>query len=211
MESRIAPYASLLERAKGKREAVTSQLDDLRNKRDILIKRQEAIELVQALIQKVAMETQEQVRVHLEDIVQKCLDSVFPDEYTFRMDFGISRGKTEIGLKFFVDDEETDPMEAEGGGLIDIAVLGLRIATWTISGTRNVMIFDESLKWLSRDFQQRGAQIIRELSHSLNLQFIFASHIPEIIEVADRVIEVSRVKEKINGRSYRVSQIAYEE
>lgn len=207
----IAEYQSALDRAKGKQSVLRGQLTDMEHRKDGLYKRQEAIAIIQTLIQKVALDTQKQIKVHLEDIVQKCLDTVFPDKYTFAMDFDVSRGKTEINLKFYADTEETDPIEAEGGGLIDMAVLGLRIATWTISGTRNVMIFDESLKWLSRDLQQRGAQVIKELSHSLNLQFIFASHIPEIIEVADKVFNVELKRETIDGKPYRVSRVTVEE
>lgn len=211
MGASVVEYASLLQKVKGRREVLQEQLTAHIERKAAIEKRQEAVVMVQAIIQKVALETQEQIRVHLEDIVQKCLDTVFPDEYSFKMAFDISRGKTEINLKFYVEDEETDPIEAEGGGLVDIAVLGLRIAAWTLSGTRNVMIFDESLKWLSRDLQQRGAQIIRELSHALNLQFIFASHIPEIIDVADRVFEVELEKRAINKKPYRVSKVSVKE
>lgn len=208
MESSLA-YRSRIDKARGMKSTISRKLEEAEQKKALLLKRQIAVEFAQAIIQQVARETQESVRVHLEDIVQKCLDTVFPDEYTFKMDFAISRGKTEIKLQFFVDGEETDPMEAEGGGLVDIAALGLRIASWTLSGTRNTMIFDENMKFLSKDLQPRGAEVIKELSKGLGLQFIFASHSPDILAVADRIIDVKITRESINGKEYRVSKVTY--
>lgn len=163
------------------------------------------IEQAQAFLQKVAQETQEHLKFQIEDIVNLALETCFPGEYNFQILFDISRGKTEAELVFL--DQKTgrqiDPMNASGGGVVDLTTFALRIACYALErGTDNVIILDEPFRFLSRDLQERAGEILRTLSERMNLQIIMVSHIGEIIDVADKVFEVkkndsgiSRIKE----------------
>jgi len=57
----------------------------------------------------------------------------------------------------------------------------------------NVIILDEPFRFLSKDLQPRAGEIMRELSHRLNIQFIMVTHAKEMIEISDRVFEVSQI------------------
>lgn len=157
----------------------------------------------QTLLQRVAQETQTKIRVHIENIVQMALDAVFPDRYQFHIAFETKRGKTEARIYLEHDGHESDPMVSHGGGVVDILALALRISAYTLSNTQNVMVMDEPMKWVSRDLQESAAEIIVQLSHELELQFIINTHIPEIISVADKAfktqIEDKRTKVTVEG------------
>ena len=56
------------------------------------------LEESQLLIQRVAQDTQSKLKFKVEDVVNTALDAVFPDEYSFSLDFELSRGKTEARL-----------------------------------------------------------------------------------------------------------------
>ena len=86
-------------------------------------------------------------------------------------------------------------MESSGGGVVDVSSFALRIATWSLSKTNNVIILDEPFKHLSNDLQSRAGEILKRLSEKLKLQILMSTHIEDIIDVADRVFEVRRVKE----------------
>lgn len=153
------------------------------------------LEDAQVFLQKVAQETQEHLRFQIEDIVNLALETCFPGEYIFQIKFEISRGKTEAELVFL--DQKTqrqiDPMNASGGGVVDLTTFALRIACYALErGTDNVIVLDEPFRFLSRDLQQRAGEILKTLSERMNLQIIMVSHIGEIIDIADKVFEVKK-------------------
>lgn len=189
-------YSSVLNQSIGRRDALQSQKDAYLQKIDYLIERQKTIEIVQALVQKVAKETQEQLKFQIEDIVKTCIDTCFPDEYDFKVEFEIKRGKTECALKFYKNGREIDDLlESGGGGVVDMASFGIRIAAWSLGNTANTLVLDEPFKFLSRDLQIRGGEILSEISKKLHLQIIMNTHIPELVEQSNRVFKVQLQKE----------------
>jgi DNA repair exonuclease SbcCD ATPase subunit len=185
-------YRDLLNKVKGKKEILEKQKIDNDSKLIALSSRAEVIDLTQALIQKVAQETQEMLTFQLQDIVQMALDTCFPDMFQFKVDFVIKRGKTECNLSLTKDGYEVNPMDASGGGLIDILSLGLRIAAWSLGNTRNIIILDEGMKWLSRDLQPRAGEILQEISKKLGIQILMVSHSPDLIACSDKVYEIKQ-------------------
>lgn len=170
-------------------------IEEYTEKKHQLEERQKLIEKSQAFLQRVAQQTQEHLKFQVEDIVNLALETCFPGEYTFQIMFNISRGKTDAELVFL--DQKTgrqvDPMNASGGGVVDLTCFALRIACYALErGIDNVIVLDEPFRFLSRDLQERAGEILRTLSKKMNLQIILVSHIGEIINVADKVFEVKK-------------------
>lgn len=164
-------------------------------------KKLKLIEQAQVFLQKVAQSTQDKLKFQIEDIVNLALESVFPNEYEFKIEFNVCRGKTDAELIFL--DKRTgqtiDPMEASGGGVVDLTCFSLRIACWALeSGTDNLIVLDEPFKFISRDLQERAGEILKILSEKMKLQIIMVTHIPEFIEVADKVFEVKKDEKGIS-------------
>lgn len=189
---KIDAYKNILQKAQGKKEALIQMKDKYTATHVQLMSRSEAIDLAQALVQKVAQETQETLTYQIEDIVQMALDTCFPDMFEFKAEFVIKRGKTECNLTFLKDGFEVSPLDASGGGVADVAGIGLRLAAWSLGNTRNVIILDEGMKWLSRDLQPRAGEILQEISKQLNIQIIQTSHSPDLIASSDKVYEIKQ-------------------
>jgi len=187
-------YAGIIDGARGQLALLRKQIAEMETKKAENAARREGLENAQAFLQGVAQNTQEQLKYHVEDIVQLALDTCFPERYQFSIVFEVSRGTTTAVMKF-IDTESgqpIDPMNASGGGVVDLAAFALRIAAWTLEGnTDNVIILDEPMKFISRDLIIQAARVMKTLSEKLNLQFIVSTHIPELIEVADRVFQVA--------------------
>lgn len=159
------------------------------------------LEQTQAFLQKIANETQEHLKFQIEDIVNLALETCFPNEYEFSIIFDIRAGKTEASLSFISKKtgREIDPMNASGGGVVDLTAFALRIASYALDRTcDNVIILDEPYRFISRDLQSRAGEILKNLSEKLNLQIIMVTHIGELIDVADRVFEVKKDSEGIS-------------
>ena len=164
-----------------------------------------AFEDVQRLIQETAQEVQEGIRFHIQDLVQHALDAIFPDTYKFLVGFTVSRGRTEARLLVEKGGNVMDDlMEDEGGTLVQIVAMALRIAAWTLAPTDNVLIFDEPGNQVSAQYKPIFAEIIRGLSQRLGIQILMVSHDDTYIATADRVFTITQGSD---GRS----QVTYED
>ena len=187
-------YLEKISKMKGKKEFLESKLEANKNNLSLTSNNVIVLEKAQAFIQQVAKDTQEQIKFMITDIVQLALDSTFPGEYIFNVEFEIKRGKTEASLYFKKGGIEIDPMEASGGGVVDIASFALRIAAWSLGKSDNVIILDEPFRFLSKDLQPKAGEILRRLSEHLKLQIIMVTHNNDMINSAHKVFEVSQSK-----------------
>jgi ABC-type uncharacterized transport system YnjBCD ATPase subunit len=161
-------------------------------------------EQAREIIRAVGIETQRQLQFHISDITSLALEAVFPDPYELKVEFVERRNKTECDLKFVRGDMEIDPLTASGVGAIDVATFALRIASWSMQRprTRNVIILDEPFRFLSKNYQDKASQMLKELSTRLGLQFIIVTHEEILSEYADKTFQVS-----INNGYSRVREL----
>ena len=191
MGTNLGEYRTKVNRAAGSLDLMQRQADEQRTIQTTMQARMVACEEALAFVQEVAQRTQQQLVIHIEDVVNTALDTCFPGEYQFQLKFEIKRNKTEARLVFLKNGYEIEPIEASGGGVVDVASFALRIAAWSLGKTRNTICLDEPMKFLSRDLQPRAGEILSEISKKLNIQFIMVSHVADIIQSADRVFEIS--------------------
>jgi len=183
----------------GRLEQVEKDLSRKKVELTVLEQRQIDIEAAQVLLQVTAQETQDGLRVHLEDIVQVALDTCFPGEYTFKILFELKRGSTVCEM--YLEDEsgfKLNPMTASGGGLVDVISLALRLAVWTLSKPDNVIVLDEPFKFLSANLRPLAGEILQNMSEKLGLQIIMVTHDPILIEIADRTFSVKKNRKGIS-------------
>jgi len=149
-KTRLEKYKKVLEQSKGVRAKYNKELEEIKQElkeSNILL---EQTLKAQKVIQTVAQDTQNKLKFHIQDIVQLALDTCYPEVYKFCVDFEIKRGKTEAKLFFLKDGEEINPIEAAGGGVVDLAAFALRIAAWSLGKSDNTIVLDEPFKHLSR-------------------------------------------------------------
>lgn len=187
--------------SKGMKKQVENNLIQNKITLDNLNNRIKLLERAQVFLQKVAQDTQSQLKFQIEDIVNLALETCFPNEYEFQLQFNIARGKTDAELVFLSQKtgRPIDPMNASGGGVVDLTCFALRIASYALEqGVDNVIILDEPFRFISRDLQARAGEILKSLSTKLGLQIVMVTHIGQMIDVADKVFEV---KKNSDGRS----------
>lgn len=153
-------------------------------------------EQAREIVKKVGVETQNQLSYQIGDITSLALDAVFPDPYELVADFVQRRNKTECDLLFMKSDARIDPLSAAGGGVVDVAAFALRVASWSMQSprSRNTIILDEPMRFLSRSLQGKASVMLKEISEKLGLQFIIITHEPMLTSCADRVFEVTHAK-----------------
>jgi DNA repair exonuclease SbcCD ATPase subunit len=155
-------------------------------------------EKARELIREAGLKTQEQLQYHISDITSLALNAVFDDPYELQAEFVQRRNKTECDLYFIRDGERVDPMDASGGGTVDVAAFALRIASWSMSRphSRPTFILDEPFKHVKGEADNlKVLEMIQEISKRMGIQIIMVSDekIPKelIIANADKTFEVT--------------------
>jgi DNA repair exonuclease SbcCD ATPase subunit len=197
----VSRYSKQIQQARGRLNQIAFDRGEVLSRQKSHAALLENLELAQVLLQQTAQETQEELKIHIEDIVQLALDAVFPNQYVFKIVFAIRYGKTEAELVFISrkSGKDIEPMNASGGGVVDVCSFALRLAAWTLAGnTDKIIILDEPFRFVSRDLQDRVGTMMKSLSHRLGLQIIMTTHIPELIEMADKQFRVSQGKSGIS-------------
>ena len=182
------------------KQALRKVLENRRNSTQEEIDREEEksanIDTALALIQKAVSSVQQQLEFHISNTVTLALDAVFPDPYEFKMEFVMKRNNSECELWFIKNGEKIKPIDASGGGVVDVASFALRCAYWSLSNTRNTIILDEPFKFCSASLQPEVGKMMKTISTKLGLQFIMISHLQELIDASDRVFKVKQIKGK---------------
>jgi DNA repair exonuclease SbcCD ATPase subunit len=189
----LKEYRTRFKQMKGKvlqiQEQIVSTEESIKTETRSLQQHEKAREL----IREAGLKTQEQLQYHISDITSLALNAVFDDPYELQAEFVQRRNKTECDLYFVRDGERVSPMDASGGGAVDVAAFALRIASWSMSRphSRPTIILDEPMKNLDKMRQEKGSEMIKEVSKRLGIQFIIVTHEPTLASYADKTFEVT--------------------
>lgn len=185
-----------LEQQKGQQiqieQSIVKTKDIIKLKRRDLHSHEQARELVR----EAGLKTQQSLSFHISEITSLALAGVFDDPYTLEVEFVERRNKTECDLFFTRNGNSINPIDASGGGAVDIASFALRIASWSMENPRHrpTIILDEPLKNLDDDRIEKGSAMLKEVSERLGIQFIIVTHEEALTAWADKVFKVSNRK-----------------
>ncbi len=184
----------ILSEKTGQKKQILSNIKEHEKKQESLKKEIEISKEAQTIINAVSKATQEEFSYRITEPVSLALAAVYEnDPYKMVAQFEIAgRGVSECSLGFERNGNIIAPKEASGGGPIDIASYALRLGSWSLSKpkTRGIFILDEPFKWVQRDKMELAGQMLKETSKKLGIQIIMISHIPELIECGDKIIEI---------------------
>jgi len=182
----------ILERYVVEQKLLKQQRQQLREKIKQLKSEIVLHEQAREVVKIVSIKTQQQLQYHISDITSLALQSVFDNPYQLVVEFVERRNQTECDLKFYRDGMAIDPLEASGGGAVDVACFALRIASWSLQAphSRPVIILDEPMRFVSEGLKERTSSMIKEISDKLKLQFIIITHDPKLTSYADKTFQV---------------------
>jgi hypothetical protein len=159
------------------------------------------IEESQVIIQRVAQDTQDQLEYRISELASYAMDAIFPRPYKMKVHFEAKRGKTECSLLFGIpgSDEEQDPLDSTGYGVVDVASFALRLTALEIQRPRrrNIIILDEPFKFVSKDLLPRVSDMLHQLVEKLGIQFIIVTHESGLIREGDTVFNV-QIKDEVS-------------
>lgn len=157
----------------------------LRAARDAVIAGEDhlaAAEEAQGIVQAVAETVQAEAHDRIAGVVTRCLAAVFDKPYEFQIRFERARGRTEARLVFVRDGQELDPLDASGGGVVDVAAFALRLSSLMLArpACRRVVVMDEPFKFVSVGRRDRVRAMLESLAEDLDVQFVMVTHMDEL-------------------------------
>jgi len=192
---RLLQLRSILDKKKGQKLQIEKELEGMKkgllsNKKSLHWHKE-----ARDLIRTASLRTQDQLSYHISEVTSLALDAIFEKPYLLEAEFVQRRNKTECDLFFSRNGQQIHPMDASGGGAIDVASFALRIASWGMQTPkqRNTIILDEPFKNLSKGYQEKGSNMLKEVSKKLGIQFIIVTHENTLASFADKIFEVSLV------------------
>lgn len=138
------------------------------------------ITVAQQLVQEVAQHLQHRAHARIAAIVTRCLEHVFQeDAYSFSIRFDKKRGKTEAVLTLCKDGLVLDdPKNESGGGAIEVAAFGLRLACLLLTTPRRrpLLVLDEPFRCLNgEEYQSRVGALLVALATEMKVQMLIVT------------------------------------
>jgi DNA repair ATPase RecN len=144
-------------------------------------------------VTKVFAEIRKELEIHLSGIVTNALNLVFPDKYRFNIEHVFKYNKTAIDMYLTDSDGNRldDVLESVGGGVADVCSIALRLACIHLAGLPKVIVLDEPFRAVSKDKHCLIAQMLKEFSKQLQVQWIIITHEMELLN--ENVIDLEAV------------------
>lgn len=159
-------------------------------------------EQVQVLLTKTSDFARLQVLQGIEDTVTAALTAVFPGEdhefkIVMRSPGGQPAADWQVISPYGDAKVKGTPEDSDGGGITDVVSLALRLALIEMSRPKveGPLILDEPGKWVDKERVANLAYFLKQYAAKMGRQIIMVTHIPEMVEVADKAYRVT----KING------------
>lgn len=196
----IKQAAMKLAKKEGERDLLLQQKDTAEGKRDAAVAKLGQFDLVQILLQKTSDYARQQAKKRLEEVVTSALKVVFGHNYSFKIELKVKANQpvAEYWLENNgVVNQLKPPDYDEGGGIVDVICLALRLAVGELSGIQGPLFLDEVGKHVSKEYAPQVAYFLKEYGRQFDRQIILVTHSEELAEIGDTSIGISAV----NGRS----------
>jgi len=197
---KLSEARTRVDELKGERKQALKQIEEY--KQEISDTESEESHILEALsiIQTVALATQQELEYHVSEIASLANQAIFPDPYELCLDFVLKRNRSEAILSFQKKGgEKINPLNATGGGAVDVVCFALRASLWSLRRpkSRATLILDEPFKNINdptRQLHEKAALMLKRVSEMTGLQIIVVTLCPELIDVGDRVFTVTQRK-----------------
>jgi len=190
---------SNLDSLKGQSNLLENQINELSSKIKIseqdILNFKKAIELLMFLDE----ENKQYIKQCFEEIVTYALQYIFNNkEYKCEIMFGRRGNSQEIDFVIKTPDsiDFHDPMTSNGGGVLDVLSLALRISLMEITRPKieGFIALDEPFKHLSANYMESARDFLKVINQKIKRQLIIVTHEEELINFVDNKIKIGGIK-----------------
>ena len=148
-----------------KKEEIQKDINNINKETDTLLE-------LKDFLMSVSANYRDQLCNLFTSLVTEALTSIFEKDIRFNIKLYTYRNEPAIDVSVIEDNLEVDPQKSCGGGLNDIISFVIKIIFIYLKKSSKIIILDEPLKFLSRDYIEQSSNFIRDISKRLNIQII---------------------------------------
>lgn len=179
------------------RDLLAEQMTDAERRRNRATEQLAQFDLVQILLQLTSDYARRQAKKRIEEIVTSALSVVFGNDMRFRVEIAI-KGNQPVA-EYFLDTADVTtqlkpPDYDNGGGIVDVVALALKLAVAELNGVKGAMFLDEIGKHVSEEFAPNVAFFLKEYSEKFGRQIILITHNAHLAEIGDISLGVTQTK-----------------
>jgi hypothetical protein len=171
--------------------------NDLKQQRDLLNKLEEysiIINEVKDICSLLLEESRKKIQINVSNIVTLALREIKnTNDIEFIINFEFKRNQPEAYLYIKKKGQKKSIQNSYGGGVSDIVSTVLKLVFYHLLHIKGFVFVDEPGKWIDPHTSIRYVQFLKQLCYEFKLQMLFNTHKAEIIDVADKLIEVYNV------------------
>ena len=168
-----------------KKEEIQKDIDNINEETETLLE-------LKDFLMSVSANYRDQLCNLFTSLVTEALTSIFEKDIRFNIKLYSYRNEPAIDVSVIEDNLEVDPQKSCGGGLNDIISFVIKIIFIYLKKSSKIIILDEPLKFLSRDYIELSSNFIHEISKRMNIQIILVSHKPDLEISCDKLINIEK-------------------
>jgi len=182
-----------VERKKGERRLLEMQLQQTDKDIQKADKEIEILQQVIVIFQKSSEYARERMKYTIDEIATNALRVVFGGDISFEMELGTRAGAPTADFFVVEDGLKLSPMDAKGGGLVDVISVALRLAILELYEPKieGPVLLDEPGKMVSAEFVENFVFFLKEYCHKTGRQFLVVTHNTALAAAGDRTFRVS--------------------
>ena len=168
-----------------KQEKIQKDMNDINKETDSLLE-------LKDFLMSVSANYRDQLCNLFTSLVTEALTSIFEKDIRFNIKLYSYRNEPAIDVSVIENNLEVDPQKSCGGGLNDIISFVIKILLIYLKKSSRIIILDEPLKFLSRDYIEQSSNFIHDISKRMNIQIILVSHKPDLEISCDKLITIEK-------------------
>lgn len=179
------------------RDLLANQMTDAERRKSRADEQLLRYDLVQILLQMTSDFARRQAKRRIEEIVTSALSVVFGSDMSFRVEIAV-KGNQPVA-EYWLDTAEVTtqlkpPDYDNGGGIVDVVALALKLAVAELSGVKGTLFLDEVGKHVSEEYAPNVAFFLKEYSQKFNRQIVLITHNAHLAEIGDVSLSVTQSK-----------------
>ena len=178
-----------------KKKTLEEKMTDLEKK--ILDLNIDVLNETVAVLKKLSSNQRNAAKKRLEDLGTEALKYSMGNQYRMEIEIDDTRKRPQAYM-YRIDEStglKTDPLEENGGGVVDIINIALRIIVIQ-ANTPNIdgpIILDEPFKMVSKEYIPMLSDFLRKISNDFGRQIIMVTHNEYLAECCDTKIDFNAI------------------
>lgn len=190
LRDRLNHYQTQLTQHRARVEILTQELDSLRKRKQSTEESLAILEQVNLFLASAVKDKINSTKHQLESLVNHGLQYIFNEDIRIEIASDFKNNKTIFSLRVLKGNLNTGRTEDFGGGVLAVIAFLLKVSATLITKTERLLVFDESLTFVSAEYQEALSQFIHQICQQLDFTIILIAHQPLLAKHADTIYQV---------------------